>query len=221
MSPRPNLQDSTSSGCTDISNVWPANGLSFSAIRFCWVKFSRLGDLYFSNPAFASIERASAAAIAARALFDSVCNSAIRSFALAVSATAFAVSARAMAISLLDSAMLPLACSKSAFAFAVSDSNSAIFTRDCSRNVSQWCSFTFDVRTITNVAITPAIKLTTNTRLAMSPQSVAAGSDISENGHIRFPDWLFIGGITIILMGGVISIWFQIRNIYHRWRHDV
>ena len=68
-----------------------------------------------------------------------------------------------------------------------------------SRALSQYASFTLPVLTITNVASTPATRLAIKTILATSHNQLAVSKDISknENGHIRFPDWLFWGGIRL------------------------
>ena len=41
---------------------------------------------------------------------------------------------------------------------------------------------------------TPPIRLASSTQLAIVPTKVAADRDISENGHIKIPDWFFVGG---------------------------
>lgn len=51
---------------------------------------------------------------------------------------------------------------------AVSLFSWAILSLDAIRSMSQWCSLTFPVRTITNVAIPPAIRLQSNAILAAS-----------------------------------------------------
>lgn len=46
----------------------------------------------------------------------------------------------------------------------------------------------------------------------------ADDNDISENGHIRFPDRLFVGAIVVILISGIAAIWLQLRQIFRRKR---
>jgi hypothetical protein len=82
----------------------------------------------------------------------------------------------------------------------VSFSFAEIRSADCCLSTSQWCSLTFANRIITNVESTPDKRLPSNTTLATSDQNVAVDSNISENGHIRFPDWFFLDGIVVIAM---------------------
>jgi len=93
---------------------------------------------------------------------------------------------------------------------------SAIFSSDFLLSSDQWCSLTCERRTIKNVEITPTTRLESNARLATSDQNVADDRDISENGHIRFLDWFFVGGIAIVFVGRIISIWLQILHILRR-----
>jgi hypothetical protein len=86
---------------------------------------------------------------------------------------------------------------------------------------SQWCSFTFVVRTIANVARTPPIKQPSSTILANSPHHVAHSSEMSEKGHIRFPDWFFVPAIAFVVLAGVYSIYLQIRDMRRRRRSNI
>jgi hypothetical protein len=109
-----------------------------------------------------------------------------------------------------------LATSESAMARFVSASFREMRSADCRLSSSQWCSLTFDVRTITNVATTPPIRHASNVKLATSPQRVADDNDIPSNGHIPIPDWFFFGRILVVFLFEFLSIRIQVIHILRR-----
>jgi hypothetical protein len=107
----------------------------------------------------------------------------------------------------------------SAVSRAVSLLSPAIRSLDTLRSSAQWSSLTSAVFTITNVERTPPRRLASNTQLAIVPKSDAAASDISEKGHIRIPDWFYIGGIILVLVAGAIALWDQTKTLIRKARH--
>jgi hypothetical protein len=126
--------------------------------------------------------------------------------ALNLSSAAWASSARAFAL-----AIDALASSPSVESRVVSRVNSAILSREASRSLSQCSSLTSAVFTMTKVASTPPSKQASNIQLAIVATKVAVGNDISENGHIRIPDWFFIEGILLALIGGGLALGAKLR----------
>jgi hypothetical protein len=55
----------------------------------------------------------------------------------------------------------------------------------------------------------------------MLPNNVAAASDISENGHIRIPDWYLIGGIVVVLIAGGAALVDQTITILRKVKADI
>lgn len=188
----------------------PLNFFIFCAISARCLGDSALSALNFSNASWASLACRSA--------------SAARASASAVAVRASAMSALARSIATLDSSrateILASASARDTPIFSsASERAAAISLRDCSRASSQWCSLTFAVRTIMNVAITPPTKQASSARFATSPHNIADGRDIPSNGHIPLPDWFFLGGIAVVLLTGTYSIFLQIRHILRRKDH--
>jgi hypothetical protein len=53
----------------------------------------------------------------------------------------------------------------------------------------------------------------------MVPTNDAADRDISEKGHIKIPDWFYIGGILLVLVAGAIALWDQTKTAIKKARH--
>lgn len=96
--------------------------------------------------------------------------------------------------------------------------SSAIRSFECLLSSAQCSSLISVVFTITNVESTPPNRLISNSQLAVVPTSDAVANDISEKGHIRIPDWFYIGGIVLVLVAGTIALGDQTRTLLRKLR---
>jgi hypothetical protein len=101
---------------------------------------------------------------------------------------------------------------------SVSLFSSAISSLDFLRSSAQCSSLTSAVFTMTKVESTPPNRLASSTQLAIVPTMVAADSDISEKGHIKIPDWFFIGGMLVVLIAGILALCDQTKTLIRKVR---